>query len=72
MSALIDNAYACCRSILTARRKELEFVADYLLKYENMDAADFELVFTDPAAVQPPASFRAVEAEFQAKDDPQD
>lgn len=72
IKTLIDNAYARCRSILTARRKELEFVADYLLKYENMDAADFELVFTDPAAVQPPASFRAVEAEFQTKDDSQD
>ncbi|WP_363315555.1 ATP-dependent zinc metalloprotease FtsH [uncultured Flavonifractor sp.] len=68
--ALIDQAYARCRTILTARRKELEFVADYLLKYENMDAADFELVFTNPAAVQPPASYRAVEAEARKEADP--
>ena len=61
--ALIDGAYARCEAILTARRAELDFVADYLLKYEDMDAATFELVFTDPSAVQPPAAFRAVEAE---------
>ena len=66
IKALIDSAYARCREILTARREQLEFVADYLLKYENMDAGDFELVFTDPAAVQPPAAYRAVEAEEQA------
>ena len=69
IKSLIDNAYARCQQILTARRKELDFVADYLLKYENMDAADFELVFTNPDAVQPPASYQAVEAE--AKEQPE-
>ena len=67
IKSLIDNAYARCQEILSARRKELDFVADYLLKYENMDAADFELVFTDPAAVQPPAAYRAVEADAKEK-----
>ena len=72
IKALIDNAYARCTEILTARRKELDFVADYLLKYENMDAADFELVFTNPDAVQPPASYQAVEAEAKEEDQPED
>ena len=61
IKGLIDGAYNRCVEILSARRKELDFVADYLLKYENMDAAAFELVFTDPAAVQPPAAYQAVE-----------
>ena len=69
VKTLIDNAYARCQEILSARRKELDFVADYLLKYENMDAADFELVFTDPAAVQPPAAYRAVEADAKVEED---
>ena len=72
IKTLIDNAYARCQEILSARREQLEFVADYLLKYENMDAADFELVFTDPAAVQPPASYQAVEAEAKEADQPED
>ena len=61
--ALIDRAYDRCVEILSARRKELDFVADYLLKYENMDADTFQLVFTDPAAVQPPAAYQAVARE---------
>ena len=69
VKTLIDNAYARCQEILSARRKELDFVADYLLKYENMDAAEFELVFTDPAAVQPPAAYRAVEADAKVEED---
>ncbi|WP_297242538.1 ATP-dependent zinc metalloprotease FtsH [uncultured Flavonifractor sp.] len=68
VKTLIDNAYARCQEILSARRKELDFVADYLLKYENMDAAEFELVFTDPAAVQPPAAYRAVEADAKEEE----
>ena len=47
-------------------------MADYLLKYENMDAAAFELVFTDPAAVQPPAAYQAVEEAQEEESDPQD
>ena len=72
VKALIDDAYARCQEILSARRKELDFVADYLLKYENMDAAAFELVFTDPAAVQPPAAYQAVEEAQEEESDPQD
>ena len=72
VKTLIDNAYARCQEILSARRKELDFVADYLLKYENMDAAAFELVFTDPAAVQPPAAYQAVEEAQEEESDPQD
>ena len=33
-------------------------MAEYLLKYENMDAKTFELVFTDPSAIQPPQAYR--------------
>ena len=70
--ALIDKAYDRCVEILSARRRELDFVADYLLKYENMDGDTFQLVFTDPAAVQPPAAYQAVEEEAQAIQKPND
>ena len=70
--ALIDKAYYRCVEILSARRRELDFVADYLLKYENMDGDTFQLVFTDPAAVQPPAAYQAVEEETQAVQKPSD
>ena len=40
-------------------------MAEYLLQYENMDAKTFEQVFTDPAALQPPAAYQAVEAEAE-------
>ena len=70
--ALIDKAYYRCVEILSARRRELDFVADYLLKYENMDGDTFQLVFTDPDAVQPPAAYQAVEEETQAVQKPSD
>ena len=69
IKGLIDGAYNRCVEILSTRRKELDFVADYLLKYENMDAAAFELVFTDPAAVQPPAAYQAVEEAQEEESD---
>ncbi len=72
IKGLIDGAYNRCVEILSTRRKELDFVADYLLKYENMDAAAFELVFTDPAAVQPPAAYQAVEEAQGEESNPQD
>ncbi|WP_294698384.1 ATP-dependent zinc metalloprotease FtsH [uncultured Flavonifractor sp.] len=72
IKGLIDGAYNRCVEILSARRKELDFVADYLLKYENMDAAAFELVFTDPAAVQPPAAYQAIEEAQEEESEPQD
>ena len=72
IKGLIDGAYNRCVEILSARPKELDFVADYLLKYENMDAAAFELVFTDPAAVQPPAAYQAVEEAQGEESNPQD
>ena len=72
IKGLIDGAYNRCVEILSARRRELDFVADYLLKYENMDAAAFELVFTDPAAIQPPAAYQAVEEAQEEESNPQD
>ena len=54
VKALIDGAYARCVEILTAKRKELERTAAYLLEYENMDAATFELVFTSDEPLPPP------------------
>ena len=57
MKSLIDGAYTRCEEILNAHRAELELVAEYLLKYENMDAETFALVFTDPGAVKPPKDF---------------
>ena len=65
VKALVDGAYARCGEILTHRRMELDIVAEYLLRYENMDAKTFEQVFTDPAALQPPAAYQAVEAEAE-------
>ena len=64
IKALVDGAYARCGEILTHRRRELDIVAEYL-RYENMDAKTFEQVFTDPAALQPPAAYQAVEAEAE-------
>ena len=61
VKSLIDQAYARCEEILSAHRSELDFVADYLLKYENMDGESFALVFTDPAAVKPPKGFETGE-----------
>ena len=72
IKGLIDGAYNRCVEILSARRHELDFVADYLLKYENMDADAFELVFTDPAAIQPPAAYQAVEEAQEEESNPQD
>ena len=63
VKALIDGAYERCREILSQRRSQLEVVANYLLKYENMDAGTFRQVFTDPDHLQPPASWQAVEAD---------
>ncbi len=54
VKALIDGAYARCQAILTAHRQELERTAAYLLEYENMDAATFELVFTSSDPLPPP------------------
>ena len=65
VKALVDGAYARCGEILTHRRRELDIVAEYLLQYENMDAKTFEQVYTDPAALQPPAAYQAVEAEAE-------
>ena len=59
----IDGAYARCGEILTRRRRELDIVAEYLLQYENMDAKTFAQVFTDPEHLQPPAAYKAVEAD---------
>ena len=63
VKALIDGAYTRCEDILTRRRQELDIVAGYLLKYENMDAKTFEQVFTDPEHLQAPAAYQAVEAD---------
>ena len=54
VKALIDGAYERCVEILTAKRKELERTAAYLLEYENMDSETFELVFTSDEPLPPP------------------
>ena len=46
---IIDGAAQRCRDILTARRAELEQVAQYLLEHETMESADFEAVFAGGA-----------------------
>ena len=54
VKTLIDGAYEQCQAILTSHRQELERTAAYLLEYENMDAATFELVFTSSDPLPPP------------------
>ena len=46
--ALIDKAYTKCREILTEHRDRLEFVAEFLLKYETMDADQFKAAMEMP------------------------
>jgi len=48
---IIDRAYRRCEEILTARRAELDTVAQWLLEHETMSAGEFEAIFT-PAAGQ--------------------
>ena len=52
VKALLDEAYARCREILERDRDKLELVAQFLLKNENMDARQFQLVYDDPAALE--------------------
>ena len=51
VKALIDEAYARCREILSRDRDKLELVAQFLLKHETMTADQFKLVYDDPAAL---------------------
>ena len=46
--ALIDKAYTKCREILTEHRDRLEFVAEFLLKYETMDSDQFKAAMEMP------------------------
>ena len=39
---IIDEAYERCRAILTEHMDKLEFIAQFLLKYETMDGDQFE------------------------------
>ncbi len=52
--AIIDAAYARCQDILTARRAQLEQVAQYLLEHETMEAADFQAAFGEEPDGQGP------------------
>ena len=51
VKALLDGAYEKCREILRRDRDKLETVARFLLEHETMDAAQFRLVYDDPAAL---------------------
>ena len=50
--ALVDEAYHRCEEILTRCRAQLERTAQFLLEHETMSAEQFELVFTDPEALE--------------------
>ena len=50
--AIIDRAYKKCEEILNAKKDELTLTAKFLLEHETMSAQQFELVFTDPAALE--------------------
>ena len=45
--AIIDDAYARCTDLLSAHRRELEAVAQYLLAHETMDGDTFRAVFDE-------------------------
>ncbi len=49
---LLDQAYRRCEEILERDRDKLELVAQFLLEHETMDAAQFQLVYDDPAALK--------------------
>lgn len=44
---IIENAYAKAKEILNRNRSILDFITEYLLKYETMDAEQFNLCFTE-------------------------
>ena len=48
---LLDQAYEACQAILKRDSDKLELVARYLLAYETMDAATFQMVYDDPQAL---------------------
>ena len=50
--AIIDRAYKKCEEILAANRPQLDLTAQFLLEHETMSAEEFELVFTDPLALE--------------------
>ncbi len=58
VKALLDGAYAKCREILERDRDKLELVARFLLEHETMDAAQFQLVYDDPAALEAAGGMR--------------
>ncbi len=49
VKAIIDRAYARCEEILTARRKALTAVAEYLLAHETMTGEEFERMVGEKA-----------------------
>ena len=51
VKALLDEAYARCREILTRDRDKLDTVANFLLAHETMDAKQFRQVYDDPSAL---------------------
>ncbi len=59
VKALLDQAYETCREILERDRDKLELVARFLLEHETMDAAQFQLVYDDPAALMPAGDGRS-------------
>ena len=58
VKALLDGAYAKCREILERDRDKLELVARFLLEHETMNAAQFQLVYDDPAALEAAGGMR--------------
>ena len=44
---IVRTGYEIAKKILTERRVVLEFIADYLVKHETMDAEEFNLCFEE-------------------------
>ena len=71
---IFDEASALCEKILLEHRDRLEGVAEYLLRYESMDGADFnrycetgELPVVSDPSIEPPAKHVFMELDEPAE-----
>ncbi len=53
IKAMIDGAYARCKSLIEQHIGKLHEIAEYLLKHETMDGEEFEKLFSDGNAPEP-------------------
>ncbi|MBO5024379.1 MAG: hypothetical protein J6D11_08780, partial [Clostridia bacterium] len=49
---IIDEAYLKAKALLLANREKLDFITDFLCKYEIMDDAEFRLAMEDGTTME--------------------